>query len=688
MPDSRSFVVSCRRPCLQDDSDQPHQGQGRLHGFRRRVGIRTGHRVPVHRSWLDLRAFASNMPALKTRRPRVSNEAQILEVSDLTGGVNRQVTPTLLKANEAVVLRNVSLEEPGAWQTHLGYSRFSSGTLGATRPQGGGRAYFSSQVFTLIASSGNVYNGVSTLASTSATLLTGRSTSAMVFFQYDRDIVAVLDSSNRPLKSTNGSSWTNLGIDRALTPVTVSTLSSGACSSGEYEFGFTYKQRSLSYESNLSSLSTITLSGSTGAFHLTAAASTEAHVDAIVWYARDVTAGEPVLRKISSQAATASTVRVTDTNWTANDEAPTTHGVITNGRFGAVWKNRWWIVDNNVRNRLRFSELFLPQAFDSTFYLDLPFRFGDAISAVVPLGDYLVIYGRAGETFVLVGQTSLDFEVRVAQGSIAGCLGPRAWCKLEQGIVHAAAEGVYIFDGITDRLLSNKIEVAWRDFIANTGSAELEQTPVIYEFRHKVLRIGVAREYPYGTAGEWILDLRRSQQAGEEAWYHTNRPIGGYISFEGDEAVAGNRGELLTWSNTNGILWKESTGTSANSSNLTAEYEGPTLTLGLHRMMATGVHIEYEPHGGTLTGETVVDGVSQGSLTIGIGAGVARLDTAIIGTDVLAGAGRRKAYLELPTSAEGRSLTQKFTYAGQERMKVFAYSFDVVPETHPSHLTE
>jgi hypothetical protein len=73
--------------------------------------------------------------------------------------------------------------------------------------------------------------------------------------------------------------------------------------------------------------------------------STDAQVDAVVIYARKTSAGETVRRKASSQAqstAANSTVLITSSNWTTNDEDPTDHTVPPLLSFGVVWKNRWW----------------------------------------------------------------------------------------------------------------------------------------------------------------------------------------------------------------------------------------------------------------------------------------------------------------------------------------------------------
>ena len=332
---------------------------------------------------------------------------------------------------------------------------------------------------------------------------------------------------------------------------------------------------------------------------------------------------------------------------------------------------------------MAFSELFLNQAWPTLFYIDIPFERGDDITALIAQGDTLLVFGQS-KVYLIIGQTSLDFEVRPSAGAQAGCLGPRAAILIENGVIHAAAEGVFIFDGATDKYLGFDIETGWRDLINNTSQGNLSRVAVVYHFPQKELRISVPRLYPTGAAGEWVLDLNRTREQETPAWTTTDRPIGGYMLFDGDEPTLGLRGTLLTWHpSTQGTLWSESTGTTANSSNMSAEYEGPEFATGIHRARLINVRGEYQPNAGTFSIEPVVDGVSQGTQGVTIAAGVAVYDTAIYDTDPYAGAGRRMFHVMQPLAAEGRNLQLKATYSGQAAFRVFTYQLGFVPESRP-----
>jgi hypothetical protein len=626
--------------------------------------------------------------AIKSRSPRTRKVPQLLEVSDMTGGVDLRRSPTLLAPNRARSLSNYSLEEPGALVVRRGWQRASSGSLGSGRAQGGQRVYLSSRVFSVLAWNGAIYNPTDAWVFGSP-VHSSLSTANQVFFPYDREIVIAMDGANRPVFSTSGASWLLLGIDKPSTGPTISSHSSGGLSSGEYAIGYSYKHRGTQYESNVSAESTITITASTGAIGVTPAASSDPKVDAYKVYARHKTPdNESVMRYVSS-AAIGSSVTITSSAWTSADEAPTTHGVPVAVRFGVFWKNRCWAPDAVTKNRLRFTELFLAQAWPDQYYIDIPFEKGDDITAITPLGDTLLVKGQSG-IFLVIGQTALDFEVRPSQGADNGQFGPRAGDKVEQADIHVGSDGVDSFDGGTDRSLEHDLTPAYNDLTRNTAGAALERIAAVYHHSQKELRVSVPRLYPSNAAGEWVLNLDRTREnEGTPAWSHTDRDVAFYMHWNGNEPTAGNRGRLFSMPSTSGVVFEESTGATANSSNVTAQYDGPTLSLGLHRARVTGLHLEYEPHAGNFTAEVLTDNVSNGQIAIDIGAGLFPYGAPIpygTASRTYGAQGRFKAYTPLPMSAEGRTVSLRTTYTGQERFKWYGYAFDVLPEPMPTRM--
>lgn len=631
------------------------------------------------------------MPTLKSQRPNAQSVYQSIPILDLTGGIDLRHTPTLVDSKRAVVCRNFSLAEPGALRVRPGYASFSS-VLSSRASQGAQRVYLGSTQGTLVAVNGGVYllpdNGVWN----STALTSGFSTGNQMFFPFDRNMVGALDGLTTPQKSTDLLTWTRLGIVPGTVPTT-NTLSSQASdlSTSEFAIAFSYKDRGLSFISDPSTaISTISLTSTGNAIIVNVKNSTDPQVDAIVVWARSKTAGETVFRKASSGAQSAgvsSTFVINSSAWSANEEAPSTHGVPPILSFGVVWKNRWWARSAEFPTRLYFTEIFQPQGWPALYYIDLPFANGEEINALQPQGDTLNVMGQS-QIFLVIGQTSLDFEVRPSLGAQSGAVGPRAVTAVESGVVHVSAEGVFIFDGASDRMLSHDLTPGWRDMIDNAPSTAIAGITTVFDWRNKELRVAVPRIFPTATPGEWVLDLNRTREGKEPAWSQTDRPIRQYIFWDGDEPTQGNRGKLQSLSSTSVKVFTEADGTTADGGNMVAEYNGPTLSAGMHRARFTDLHGEYEPHGGDFSAEAVIDGQSMGSIPIQIGAGVATWGTLVYGTSRYGGTGRRKFYTPLPLESEGRTIQMNYVYEGQESFALFNYAPGMTPETLPRQFTE
>jgi hypothetical protein len=66
------------------------------------------------------------VPALKTSKPTIAEAPQLLRVSDLSAGIELRQSPSLLKPSQARLLRNWSLQEPGALLVFPGWESFST----------------------------------------------------------------------------------------------------------------------------------------------------------------------------------------------------------------------------------------------------------------------------------------------------------------------------------------------------------------------------------------------------------------------------------------------------------------------------------------------------------------------------------------------------------------------------------
>lgn len=607
----------------------------------------------------------------------------IFQVRDLTGGVNLRPSPTTMQPNEARRLLNTLISSPGELGVYPGWQTFSTTSLGSRRPQGGRRIYLSGSTFTLVADNGSIYLP-SDAGVWGSAVASGLHATNLVDFVYDRDLVAAFDGSTVPKKTTDGTTWTQLGITAPAAPTLTAVAGGSLVAAHVYEVSYAYKDDALAHTSNATATTQVTPAGANLTIRVSHTASADPQVDKIKIYVRDVTAGETVRRLSATVTNATTTTDITTNNWDAQEEAPSDHTVAEAMAFGVVWKNRWWGRDALVGNRLRFSQIFQNQSWPANFYVDIPFERGESATLFVPLGDVLVVFGYT-KFYLIIGTTSLDFEVRPALGGQTGAFGPRAGDVIENGVVHAGASGVYLFNGANDELLSNAIEPAWRAMVAGNSATELAQLPVTYHRTTKELRIGVPLLYPMGIRGEWMLDLNRqnADQSGPK-WFATDRTIGGYIQWDGNETVAGNQGRIFSWSPTVVTLFEERVGFAGDGADRSVEYDGYMLPFGFSMSRIIDSYFEYRPVSGLLTVDLKCDGLLIGSQTFSIGSASALYDTAIYDTDTYSG-GLERTVLPVvwPDEAEGRSVQVLLRYTGQDDFKLFTYGHNVFSERLP-----
>jgi hypothetical protein len=610
----------------------------------------------------------------------------IFQVRDFTAGVNLRSSPTTIQPNQARRLSNGHIGNPGELSVFPGYAGFMD-SLGARRIQGGRRIYIGGvDPFTILADNGTVYT-VADDGTVSSGLVGSLSTTAAIDFPYDGDMVAVFDGANVPKKSTNGTAFTQLGISAPGVAPTASAVAGGSLvDATTYRISYAYYNSNLAATGNESATVNQAAAGANLTVRVSVTASADPQVTHIKIYAMDVTAGETVRRLAATIANATTTHDITANNWDGQEEPATDHNVAEAMSFGCVWKNRWWGRDGSVGNRIRFSQIFQPMAWPDTYFVDIPFTRGEDIQALVPLGDTLIVFGFT-QVYIIFGQTSLDFEVRPALGTETGALGFRAVDVIESGVVHAGASGVYLFNGSSDELLSYPIDVAWRAYVDAASASELARTPLVYHKQHKELRIGVSQVYPTADRGEWILDLNRSRNSETgPAWFATDRTIGGYIQWDGEEGAAGGQGRLFSWAVATASLWEERTGTSADGADLVMRYEGYTVPLGLQVGRVIDTYLEYQPADGTLSVDLKVDGSLMGAQEIDLGTGLAVIGEAIIGTSVISSGDRSTLCVTWPLNAEGRAAQFYLTYTGQGSPKFFTYGHNIMPEPLPRGL--
>lgn len=619
----------------------------------------------------------------------------IFQVKDLTAGVNMRSTPTTIKPSQSLFLQNTQISNVGELGVYPGWRAFSASSLGSRRAQGGKRVYLKNAQFTLAADNGNVYSPSDVTGAFGGAVSTGWNTTNAIDFPNDRDQVAIFDGANVPKKSLNGTVWTQLGIT-APAALVLAAAAGGALVNGDaYEVTATYYNSNIAQESNESTVSTQTVAAGNLTINVTTVASADPQVTNIRLYARDKTAGEASRRLVTTVANAGGTTAITANTWSASSVPPGIGmaSVALPMKFGTVWKNRWWGVDATVSNRLRFSQVFANNQWPDTFYVDIPFERGEGIQGHIPFGDILIVFGYT-KFYLILGQTSLDFEVRPALGAQTGALGFRAIDILENNIVHAGAPGVYMYNGATDQLLSYPIDPAWQSMMGNTTSAELSQLPLVYHKLVKELRVAVPTVFPTGARGEWVLDLNRTNapaaqgESSDQAWFSTDRTIGGYILWDGQESNSTNYGRIFSWSPSVVQLFEERVGTSANGTDQTMQYQGYMLPLGIQFGRIIETYIEYRPDAMTSVAVSlVVDGITFTQGANIVGPATSMYGKAVYGTSSYGG-GPTRTMLPLiwPLGADGHSVQLRLKYIGQGSPKFYTYGHNIVEEALPRGL--
>lgn len=608
----------------------------------------------------------------------------IFQVRDLTAGVNLRPSPTNIKPNQARRLVNTLISNTGELAVYPGFTNWSTASWGAYRTQGAKRIYLADSTFTILAANGSILVPTDGGVYLGTPVYTGLHGSNEVDFVHNRDIVAAFDSANVPVKSYDTLTWTQLGISPPVAAPTVTAVNNGGTlpDAHTYSVSYAYYDNVNALVGNESPAGTAATATPDLTIRAAVLASADPQVTRIKVFAMDTTAGESIRRLTATIANTSANHDITINNWDGQEEGPTENNVAEPMSFGTVWKNRWWGRDALVANRLRFCQIFQPSYWPADFYVDIPFQRGEGITATYPIGDTLVVFGYS-QFYIINGQTALDFEVRPAIGSQTGALGFRAVDSIEGGIVHAGAPGAYIFTGASDQLLTQSIEPAWQDYIENASPTNLARTPVIYHKTTKELRIAVTRLYPTGGTGEWIMDMNRGRGADTgPAWFATDRLIGGYYQYDGQEGSAGDVGRIFSWDPTaNTYLSEERIDTGIGR---ILEYDGYVIPFGFQVARLIDTFLEFRQADGVLTVDLKVDGVLMGSQNINTGGDLARVGTAIVGTSILSTGNERLVVPVMwPSSAEGRTAQLLIRYVGIGDFKLYTYGHNGILEPLP-----
>lgn len=649
--------------------------------------------------------------------PRLRQDAspfeEVIRVNDLTGGMDTQQHPANLPSQKAVTLVDWDLSSPGRLATRRGFVNFL-GVDGATPapPQGGVRVYLRNQdPFTLLAALGDLYQP-SDGGALGPAIDTDFDPDAMINFAFDPLLVAAFDGVNPPQKSQDGATWTRLGKSQPAVPTTALIAGGSLIADATYEVAITWRESTTLHESAPSPVSTETPTGANLTIQVTRSPVPGSEgIDGWFVYARNVTAGESILRRVSNTPIPVGTVtfNVTSNTWFPNGvEAPFNNAPPGNFAFAVYWNGRWWAPDDERPNVLRPSVLFDGQSYPELFGVELPFEDGDIITALAPYGDTLLIFGTKS-LGLLIGTTPEEFEFRlIPAGAATGAVGPRAVTIAEGAAWHGSYSGIYLFDGATDRDISLEISPSWREMITTSAAEDVERIAMVYDRIRHELRVSTPRipilpaGVPNDGTGEWVLSTQRMRQQGNlPAWALTRRPTGGYVVWAGNETFPANRGRLLRFDHRafagGGRVWDENVGTSymdvdASGDDVTGPvisgYAGPQFSTGFTFTRQLILWGEIFARSGVLDVQPFSGVRALGLQTLALGPeNIAPYGDPIpYGTPTRlygSGVGLQPFSITLPLNADGTTYSVQFVTRSTHALDLFSYAWGMVSEPAP-----
>lgn len=194
----------------------------------------------------------------------------------------------------------------------------------------------------------------------------------------------------------------------------------------------------------------------------------------IYGFKKSVSSIYQLVAEIGDNVTTTLTVNADQDRWlteipTDNDPPP------AKAWISALHKGRIWMAgDPDNPLRLYFSKINIPQsaleAFPLTAFLDIPMRQGDKITALVPQGDVIYVFGN-DSVFYVVGETALTFAYRHTYAT-SGAPGPWAVDKITtlsqfgqsfETVIFLSRNGVMTISGLNTVYVSEAEESLFSD---------------------------------------------------------------------------------------------------------------------------------------------------------------------------------------------------------------------------------
>jgi hypothetical protein len=473
--------------------------------------------------------------------PSTQTQTSLISQRDIGAGANLKASRFTIPPNQMVLLRNFYLIEDGTLMGRRGTKLWNAATLGVGAILGSTRAYFAGNNHFLAAFSGTIYKG-DDLTKTFASSLTGWSTTSSVWFWQYLNYVYASNKTDAPQK-WNGSAWSAMGVAAPLTAVTLAVGGAGT-PNGTYTAKVSYVTPTVESNPGPASASVTVVSQqiSISSIPIGPAGVTKRR---IYFFKTGVSSVYLMAIEIADNITTTATLTTDQPSWTTaallQQDPPPTGPWLT-----MLFKNRLWKAgDPTLIRRVFFSQVFIPEAWPQTFYVDIPFSFNDEVTSLFVLGDQLLVFGHT-EMYYVLGDSPFSFIVRKSF-VIRGTPSPWGIAKVDNTALYFSRFGLLSFDGVQGRVTSDLIEPQFTGIFQNVRAVNYAATGTVSLAYYDRLKAAVV-SFPTGinTINDttWWFFLRR------QGWVQDTRASRLLMTLDGK----GDLGDLYSFDVDNGYL--------------------------------------------------------------------------------------------------------------------------------------
>lgn len=589
----------------------------------------------------------------------------LLQISRF-GGLNKRVSKFLIADDQCQDILNFVFDERGALSKISGFVQWNATSLGASGMLGGERFYKTGATTEFVeAHNGKLFKGVDS-TKTFTEIATGFNLTAKWGMKINRDLLFMVNGVDEN-KKWNGTTVTKMGL---VAPTAALTAATGAAGNLNGAYTWVYTFVSPTHESNASPVSSsLTLTNQQASLTGIAVSSDTQVTKRRIYRTAAGGTDRKFVGEINDNVTTAFTDNIADSS--LGVDVPIDKNVPIVNKFIEAFKNRLWLAgDPNNPRRLYFSELFEPEAWPTSFFVDIPMTPGDEITCLRILGDVLVVYGH-NTPFMVIGETPFDFTIKRSFAQ-AGTESDRTVRLIENAHIYLARGGIYAFDGAVGRLLSDDIHPVIRELPAGF----LKNSAAEYHEKNKVYRLAVTGPGNTTNSKEIIYDLRNNAST------ISDRSIAYYHHLDGP----GDTGQLFSASPTAGVLNEEDTGTTANGSAILVKWKGKAYTLGVIDFTKFLRHslLWLQPNEDVITLEIKLDedGAKAQTFTLGASAALSLYGTALYGTAIYSGPGLVRIANPLSQTMRGNYCEIAIESSSLKAIKIF--SIELSYRSHPN----